>query len=219
MNAKHGSKLVACSLLVVLAAANVLAAQLHEVASARGPERSGPKGEMPAKAVASPVVPDAEPYRIGVEDSLQISVWKEPELSMPVAVRPDGVITLPLVNDIRVVGLTTKDLQELLTEKLKPYVNDPQVTVILREIKSRKVYLAGKIGRPGPYLLSGRKTALELIVEGGGLAQFAKAGSIYVVRNQDGHSTRMHFAYKKALSGKDPKADIELMPGDMVVVP
>jgi polysaccharide biosynthesis/export protein len=150
---------------------------------------------------------------------LQIDVWKEPELSMGVTVRPDGMITLPLVNDIHAAGLTTKDLQDLLTQQLKPYVNEPQVTVILRDIRSRKVFLVGKVGRPGPYLLNGHKTALELIVEGGGLAQFAKGGSIYLIRNRDGRETRMHFNYKRALSGKDQKADIELLPGDMIVVP
>jgi polysaccharide biosynthesis/export protein len=169
----------------------------------------------PADAAAK----DPDEYHIGVEDELQISVWREAELSMAVQVRPDGMITLPLINDVAVVGLTTKGLQALLTEKLKPFVNEPQVTVIVRNIRSRKVYLTGQVGKPGPYPLNGRKTVLQLITEAGGLAQFAKGGSIYVVRTVDGKPAHLKFNYKKALAGKSDSGDIELLPGDMVVVP
>lgn len=178
-----------------------------------------PRDEKSALPGDSATERDRDVYRIGVEDALQIDVWKEPELSMAVVVRPDGVVSLPLVNDLRVVGLTTKELQDLLAEKLKAYVNEPQVTVIVREIRSRKVYLVGQVGHPGPYLLNGRKTVLQLLGEGGGLAQFAKAGSIYVLRRNGADTTRIRFNYKKALSGRDPKADFELLPNDMVVVP
>jgi polysaccharide export outer membrane protein len=163
--------------------------------------------------------PSADSYRIGVEDELQISVWHEPELSMPVQVRPDGMITLPLINDLPVVGLTTYELQATLSEKLKPFVNEPQVTVIVRNIRSRKVYLMGQVGKPGPYPLNGRKTVLQLITEAGGPSQFARTGSIYVMRTVNGQQTRLPFNYKKALSGKPDAGDIVLLPGDMVVIP
>jgi polysaccharide export outer membrane protein len=173
----------------------------------------------PASRPSDETLQEKDAYRLGVEDSLLISVWHETELSMPIVVRPDGMITLPLLNDIPVVGLTTKELQLLLTEKLKPFVNDPQVTVIVREIRSRKVYLVGKITHPGPYTLNGRKTVLQLLVEGGGVAPFAKTGSIYVLRQERNRQLRIPFNYKKALSGNDPRLDFALLPGDMLVVP
>jgi polysaccharide biosynthesis/export protein len=179
--------------------------------------KTKPIGETAPKPVDA--IADLDSYKIGIEDELQVSVWREPELSMPVQVRPDGMITLPLVDDLAVVGMTTKELQSILTTKLKPFVNEPQVTVIVRNIRSRKVHLVGQVAKPGPYPLNGRKTVLQLITEAGGLGQFAKGGSIYVMRTVNNRQTRLGFNYKKALSGKADAGDIELMPGDMVVVP
>jgi polysaccharide biosynthesis/export protein len=164
-------------------------------------------------------IPVDDSYRVGVEDDLQISVWREPEISSQVTVRPDGFISLPLLNDIQVEGLTTKQLQELVTEKLKGFLTEPQVTVIVRQIRSRKVYLIGQVTHPGSYVLNGDKTVLQLLAEAGGLSQFAKMKSIYVVRKSAGHEVRLPFNYKRAVTGKDPKTDIELYPGDMIVVP
>lgn len=158
-----------------------------------------------------------EGYRIGVDDSLFISVWKEPDLSSQVTVRPDGVITLPLINDVPVVGLSPKELQDLLTEKLKAFVNEPQVTVVVRDIRSRKVFLVGQVGKPGSFQLSGNMTLLELLAQAGGLGQFAKSESIYILRNQNGQQVRLPFKYKRVLQGKDP--DVLLLPGDRIVVP
>lgn len=176
-----------------------------------------------ASAPSDPAKPDAgqpdlpSDYRVGAEDELMISVWHEPEFSQPVVVRPDGMITLPLINEVKVSGLTTEEVQALLTEKLKPVVNDPQVTVIVKGVKSRKVFLVGNVMKQGVYPLGGRKTVLEVIAEAGGLGPFAKSGSIYILRKENGKETRIPFHYKKALSGKGENP--ELMPGDMVVVP
>ena len=156
-------------------------------------------------------------YRIGVEDELQISVWREPELSSLVVVRPDGKITLPLINDIVVTGLTPDELQTLLGQKLKTYVNEPQVTVTVRSIRSRKVYIVGQAVRQGSFPLNGTKTVLELIAEAGGLNPFAKSSSIYVLRTIDGKKTKIPFDYKKAISGKTE--NVVLMPGDVLVIP
>jgi polysaccharide biosynthesis/export protein len=156
-------------------------------------------------------------YKIGAEDELTISVWHEPELSQAVVVRPDGLITLPLLNELKVLGLTTDELQILLTEKLKAVVNDPQVTVIVKAVHSRKVFVMGNVTKQGVYPLGGKKTVLELIAEAGGLGAFAKTRSIYILRKSDGKETRIPFNYKKALSGKSDNP--ELLPGDMVVVP
>jgi polysaccharide biosynthesis/export protein len=160
-------------------------------------------------------------YRIGVEDELQISVWREPELSLPVVVRPDGMITLPLLNDLSVVGQTTDELRAMLTEKLKAFVNDPQVTITVRQIRSRKVFLVGQVSRQGAYQLNGRKTILELLTEAGGLGLFAKSRSIYVLRMVNGKEQKIPFNYKRVVSGhgNEGKDDILLLPGDIVVVP
>lgn len=156
-------------------------------------------------------------YRVGVEDDLAIAVWHEPELSQAVTVRPDGMITLPLLNDIKVANLTTEEVQALLVEKLKPFVNDPQVTVSIKAVKSRKVFLVGNVAKQGMYYLNGRMTVLELLSEAGGLGPFAKSKSIYVLRKDAGKEVRLPFNYKRAVSGKGDNP--ELMPGDMVVVP
>jgi polysaccharide biosynthesis/export protein len=156
-------------------------------------------------------------YRVGAEDELAIAVWHEPELSQQVVVRPDGMITLPLLNDIKVAGLTMEELQTLLTERLKTVVNDPQVTVSVKAVKSRKVFLVGNVTKQGVYILGSHMTVLELIAEAGGLGPFAKGGSIYVLRKDNDKETRLPFNYKKALSGKG--SNPELQPDDMVVVP
>jgi polysaccharide export outer membrane protein len=158
-------------------------------------------------------------YVIGEQDVLNINVWKEQELTGPVMVRPDGKITLPMINDVYVVGLTTQELQELLTEKLKPFVNVPQVTVSPREINSRKVYLIGQVGREGPVRLNGSMTVLQLIAEAGGLRDFAKRKKIYIMRTENGKQVRYSFNYDEVIQGKNMKQDIELQPGDTVVVP
>lgn len=156
-------------------------------------------------------------YAIGVEDELQIAVWREPELSTVVVVRPDGMITLPLVNDLKVVGLKPEELQNILIEKLKGYVNEPQVTVIVRAIHSRKIYLVGQALHQGTYPLNGDMTALELLVVAGGLGPFAKADSIYILREENGKKLRIPFHYKKAVAGKTE--NVALQPGDVIVVP
>jgi polysaccharide export outer membrane protein len=158
-------------------------------------------------------------YRIGIEDELQISVWKEPELSITAVVRPDGMITMPLLNDIYVVGFQPVELQALLAEKLKPFVNEPQVTVVIRGIKSRKVFVYGQVLKAGAYPLVTKKTVLEILTEAGGLAPFAKKRSIYILREVNGKKTQIPFNYNDALKGKSPQSNVELLPGDIVVVP
>jgi len=161
---------------------------------------------------------DPKTYEIGLADQLMISVWKEPELSMSVVVRPDGMITLPLVNEVRVLGLKPIELQQLLTEKLKPFVSEPQVTVIVQQIRSRKVYLTGNVSKQGAVGLEGGETAMQVLAAAGGLNPFAKADSIYILRKENGKQVRIPFQYKKALKGQ-AKDDVVLQPGDVIVVP
>ncbi len=181
-------------------------------------KRATDKAAKPEPVPVSALTPEQRlTYIIGVEDELQISVWREPELSTGVVVRPDGMITLPLVNDVKAVGLKTEELQNVLTEKLKNFVNEPQVTVIVRAIRSRKVYLVGEVGHQGTFPLNGDMTALELLAAAGGVGPFAKADSIYILREQNGKKIRIPFHYKKAVAGKSE--NVTLQPGDLVVVP
>jgi polysaccharide biosynthesis/export protein len=158
-------------------------------------------------------------FVVGIADELQISVWKEPDLSMGVVVRPDGMITLPVVDDVYVVGLTTKQIQDILTEKLKPVVAEPQVTVIVKNIHSRKVYLVGQVGRPGSVALTGHETVLEILALSGGPGLYAKSDKIYILRNVEGKQQKLSFNYKKALKGEGANADFPVMNGDVIVVP
>jgi len=179
------------------------------------PTEKGAKADATSPSVLTPE--QRLTYIIGVEDELQISVWREPELSTTVVVRPDGMITLPLVNDVKAVGLKTEELQNLLIEKLKNFVNEPQVTVIVRSIRSRKVNLVGEVGHQGTYPINGDMTVLELLAAAGGLGTFAKADSIYILREENGKKIRIPFHYKKAVAGKSE--NVVLQPGDLVVVP
>jgi len=180
-------------------------------------QRTQNESDAAKQEAKNAVVPSG--YQIGAEDELQISVWKESDFSTTVVVRPDGVITLPLLNELKVIGLQPSELQNLLTEKLKPYVNDPHVTVIVRSIKSRKVFVYGSVMKPGAYQIGGSLTVLELLADAGGLSPFAKKGSIYVVRRVNNKQTKIHFNYKNALKGINPAENFELIPGDVLVVP
>jgi polysaccharide export outer membrane protein len=182
-----------------------------------GKTQPPPAGAKPATPENSPAV-DPDSYHIGLADQLMISVWKEPELSMTVVVRPDGMITLPLINDLHVVGLKPVELQQILVDKLKPFLTEPQVTVIVQGIRSRKVYLVGNVSKQGSIPLDGGETVLQVLAAAGGVGPFAKADSIYILRTENHKQVRIPFQYKKALKGK-VKEDIVLQPGDMIVVP
>jgi len=182
-----------------------------------------PSGADPAKADASTgstVRRDMiSEYRIGEQDLLTITVWREPELSGTVMVRPDGKITLPLLNDVHASGLTPDELKVSLTEKLGPFVNAPQVTVAVREINSRKVFIIGQVGHEGSYRINSTTTVLQIIAEAGGLRDFANRKGIYVLRSQNGAQQRLSFNYDNVIRGKDSRANILLRPGDTIVVP
>jgi polysaccharide biosynthesis/export protein len=195
-------------------------------ACAQGPQAqkalASPTGSVdhvaaPAVSTAASANDDPTIYRIGPEDQLQISVWHEPELSGTPVVRPDGKITLPLIGDVYVVGQTPDALQALLTKNFKEFVNDPQVTVIPQQIRSRKVSLVGQVVRQGTYPLNGRVTVVQLIAEGGGLGQFAKAKGIYILRKKNDQEIKIPVNYKDAVKGRGDNPI--LFPGDMVVVP
>jgi polysaccharide export outer membrane protein len=165
------------------------------------------------------ILPDQD-YVIGPQDLLAIDVWHEPELSQSVPVRPDGKISLPLIGDLEVSGLTPRTLQARLAQELDAYIRKPQVTVIVREVNSRKFYVIGQIERPGTYPLSAHMTVLDALATAGGFRDFAKVRQIYLLRlRPDGTRNRLHFDYKAAVNGRTQYRDIELQIGDTVVVP
>ena len=169
-----------------------------------------------AKVAAS----HADDYVIGTEDLLFVNVWKEQELSRTVPVRPDGKITLPLIGDIQAGGLTPRKLQENIAESLRSYVSGPEVTVIVQEVKSLKFNIVGEISRPGSYPLNEPTTILDAIALGGGLRDFAKRTHIYVLRsNTDGSHSKLAFDYKAVIKGKNLSQNVELHPGDTIVIP
>jgi polysaccharide biosynthesis/export protein len=161
---------------------------------------------------------ELEGYIIGPEDVLSVNVWKEQELTTRVSVRPDGKIGLPLLNDVQASGFTPKQLQENLTRDLRLFVNNPQVSVIVLEIRSQNVYIIGGISKPGVYPLAGPMTIMELLVRAGGLAEFAKGEDIQILRTENSKQQQYRFNYKRFLGGKDYKQNIRLRSGDMVIV-
>jgi polysaccharide biosynthesis/export protein len=157
-------------------------------------------------------------YVLGPGDSLNIQLWKEPTLSGAVKVRPDGFITLPLVNEVQVTGLTTSELRKQLENKFKEFVRDPLVTVRVESIVSSQVFLVGEVSKPGAYPINGNDTILQLITRAGGLTIFAQRRDIKTVRRMGDKITEYVSDYDSIVAG-DLKQDIILRPGDRVIVP
>ena len=164
-------------------------------------------------------VQDDSDYRVGAGDVIEVSVWKEPEVSTTVVVRPDGKISIPLISDLVVSGKTPMQIQEIVAEKLAPIINLPNVTVTVKEINSKKVYVLGEVNRPGAYPLTQPMTVLQILTEAGGLQLYAKEKSIYILRIENGRQQRLPFNYKDVVQGKKMEQNIFLQPGDTVVVP
>jgi len=158
-------------------------------------------------------------YTIGEQDVLDIDVWQEKELSGQAVVRPDGKITMPLVGEIYVVGMTPVQLQTELMKKLEPFVTVPQVTVSVHEINSRKVYVMGEVGHEGVYHINSTTTISQILVQAGGVREYAKRSKIYVLRTLDGKQVRLPFNYSAFIKGQKNGQDFALRPGDTVVVP
>jgi len=170
----------------------------------------------PAETVqASNAPPD---YVIGSDDMLHIYVWKEPDLSETLPVRPDGKISMPLLNDIMAAGLTPLQLGDQITEKLKKYVTDPRVTVVVTGMNSRRVFVTGEVVHTGPMNLLPHMTVLQALSQAG-FTQFANPKAIYLLRTENGKQVKVPFNYKDVVKGNHPEQNIELKPGDTIVVP
>lgn len=188
-------------------------------ASTGKPEKKPVPPEAAAPGAATKAATTDPDFVIGPEDGLSISVWKEPELSHQVQVRPDGKVSLPLLNDIQAAGLTPQQLAASITEKLKKFVSEPQVTVIVTNIVSRRIYILGEVSRPGMVPMLHGMTVLQALAGAGSFSQFADTRKIYVLRNEDGKQVKHPFNYRDVIKGLHAEQNIELKPGDTIVVP
>lgn len=205
---------------ILIAVALILGGQPQETqkppASADAVQKDSVKAQS---ATESPVSEADADYKIGPQDVLRIDVWKEAEISRTVPVRPDGKISLPLLNDVQASGLTTMQLASAIGEGLKKFINNPQVTVTVSEINSRRVYVTGEVTRPGSMPLLPNMTVLQALSTSGGFTQFAKIKSIYILRTTNGKQEKLPFNYKEVLNGQKPEQNQILKPGDVIVVP
>jgi polysaccharide export outer membrane protein len=180
---------------------------------------TAPKAELQAKQATAQVAADSGTYLIGPEDVLYIYVWKEENLSRTVPVRMDGMISIPLVDDIKAAGLTPLQLKELILAKLREYVDTPDVTVIVTEANSYKVYVQGEVRTPGVIRLRTETSLVQLIVMAGGFTDWANQKKITVMRKEGGKDTRIVVNYKKIIDGDEGAKDIILKSGDIVIIP
>jgi polysaccharide export outer membrane protein len=162
--------------------------------------------------------PPPVPYVIGIDDILHIAVWKEPDLTTTLPVRSDGMISLPLLNDVQAAGLAPMELAALLTQKLKKYVANPNVTVLVTQTNSQRIYVIGEVLRTGPMSLLHNMTVLQALATAG-FTQFANTKGIYVLRVDSSQEKKLPFNYKQVIKGEAASQNIFLQPGDTIVVP
>jgi polysaccharide biosynthesis/export protein len=188
-------------------------------AQARAQNSAGNQAPAPASpATAQGIVPPAD-YVIGTDDVLTIVFWREKDLTSEAVVRPDGKVSLPLLNDVVAAGLTPEQLRLRVTEAAAQLIEEPTVTVIVKQINSRKVFITGEIAKPGPYLLSGPTTVLQLLSMAGGVNDFADAENIAILRTENGKTTSFRFNYNEVARRKRLEQNILLKPNDTIVVP
>jgi polysaccharide export outer membrane protein len=181
------------------------------------PEPAAPPPPAPAAASSAPAHVDAS-YVIGPDDVLQVTVWKEQTLSGTFPVRPDGMISMVLLGDVKAAGLTPEQLSANLTAQYKKYVQDPLVTVLVQQVNSQRIFVVGEVGHVGPIPITPGMTPLQAIATAGGLTPYAHKTRIYILRGPQGKQEKIPFNYKAALRG-DNSQDIALQPNDTVVVP
>ncbi len=219
MNSNRKPPLLACLLLLQVAAAQVANRPVVTPGSqspAGLPTGTGAGAPGPVRAGGSAAL--SPEYKIGPYDVLQVTVWKEQQLSGTFPVRPDGMISLVLLGDVPAAGMTPVHLAEFVTDGLKKYIQDPLVTVVVTAVNSQKVYVLGEVAHVGPVDLSPGMTPLEAIAASGGLNTYANAKHAYILRGTPGKQKKIPFDYKKALKGQ-PGQSIVLETGDTVVIP
>jgi polysaccharide export outer membrane protein len=209
---------LACALTV----SPIFAAAQEATKPSPSAEQADPasKPTQPATSPNSSKV-DSKTYVIGENDVLEVDVWKDKEISRTVPVRPDGKISLPLIGEIQASGMTPLQLQDDLAQRLKSFIANPQVTVIVTDPRSHHFNIVGEVAKPGAYPLTQSMTVLDAISVAGGFRDFAKETKIYVLRTMPGSNNpeRLPFNYKDAIKGKKPENNVVLKPGDTIVVP
>jgi polysaccharide biosynthesis/export protein len=183
-----------------------------------GDAAKGDPAKSDKPAATAPESDAPSDYVIGADDVLRISVWKEPDLSEMLPVRPDGKISMPLLNDIPAAGLTPLQLKDSITEKLKKFIADPRVTVVVTAMNSQRIFVSGEVLHSGPIQLLPHMTILQALSQAG-FNQFANLKGIYLLRTENGKQERIPFNYKDVIKGNHPEQNIMLKPGDTVVVP
>lgn len=181
------------------------------------------KNPVPSQTAGSGGTPSVNPvgasYVIAPDDVLAIDVWKEAEITRTVPVRPDGKISLPLLNDVQAAGLTATDLASVIAERLKKFIANPQVSVIVTIVNSQRIYILGEVPKGGVVPLLPNMTVLQAISSAGGFSQYANQKGIYVLRTENGQQVKYPFNYKEVIKGINIQQNIILKPGDTIVVP
>jgi polysaccharide export outer membrane protein len=204
-----------CAALLLVYSSATIAASAQAPTPAAGSQGSS----NPAAESAQPVAGVASDYVIGPDDVLGIVFWREPDLSGDVTVRPDGRITLPVIGEMAAAGLQPELLQQQIGKAAEKYITDPNVAVVVRAINSRRVFITGQITVPGPHPLKGPLTVMQVISMAGGLTEFANPKGITILRQSGGTTETFKFNYKDVARGKNTQQNIQLLPGDTIVVP
>jgi len=186
-------------------------------ASPSSPTQAPNAGDAPVRPKDRGVADD---YRIGEGDILQISVWRQPEASVESAVvRPDGKVSMPLIKEISIAGLTPIQAEKAVREQMSSFINVPDVAVVVKEIHSKKVYVVGAVNKPGPLPYTYQMTVLQAISEASGLTDYAKRKKIYVLRKEGTKETRLPFNYDAVIKGEHTEQNVQLQAGDTLVIP
>jgi polysaccharide export outer membrane protein len=202
------------SLALVLAAASAYAQAAPPAQAPNGNAAKPPAGAKVPAGITPPV-----DYVIGPEDVLGIVFWREKDMSSEVAVRPDGMISLPLINEVKAAGLTPEQLRDELTKAAERYIEVPSVSVVVKAINSRKVFITGMVGKQGAFPLTAPTTVLQMLSMAGGIHEFADAKNIRILRVENGKQVTYTFNYKDVSKGKNLQQNILLKPGDTIIVP
>jgi polysaccharide biosynthesis/export protein len=209
-------------LVTVLAVASVvIPIETRAAAQSRDAAPQAAAAAKPAANASTNTTAVAAPadYVIGPDDVLSVVFWREKDLTTDVVVRPDGRISIPLLNDVAVTGLTPEQVRDKLTIEAARFVQDPNVTIIVKQINSRHVFITGEVAKPGPYPLTGPTTVLQLISVAGGFLEYADSKNVLIMRNEAGRATSYRFNYKEVIERRNLAQNIELKPGDTVIVP
>jgi len=203
------------ALLALITLATPFSARAEQTAPAIG----APKTTVPPQAALATAASIPAGYVIGSDDILSIVFWRDKDMSGDVVVRPDGKISVPVLNDVQAAGYTPEQLRVRLTEQAGQFFEDPNVTVVVRAIKSRNVYVTGNVAKPASYPIPDNMNVLQLIALAGGVLEYADSKHIVIIRNEGGRPQYHRFNYNEVVRQKKPQQNILLKPGDTVVVP